>query len=746
MTMRTPFTPHPLALALSLATAGGLFPTLAVADVAQAQDTPHPPGLEARQKPLIEIDGGTFKDLNANGRLDGYEDWRLPVEARVDDLVARMTLEEKAGLMLIDTLNASCEGAVPAKAFDFVHHQQMHRFIFRNVVTPTPSCGPDNGFRAGSSLTPTQAATYTNLVQEMSEATRLGIPSLFKSNARNHYEKDPRAGINAAAGAFTEFPKEAGLAAAALGKGDMSGIRTFASVMGDEWRSIGLRGMYGYMADLATEPRWYRVHETFTEDADLAADIMGTLVETLQGGPLTPDSAVALTMKHFPGGGPQALGLDPHFSHGKQQVYPSDNFSYHLKPFKAAIEAGVASIMPYYGVPMDVTYEGVTYDQTGMAFSKPVVTGLLRETLGFDGYVNSDTGIITDRAWGLEDHSVQERVAAAINGGTDTLSGFSENRTITELVAAGLVSEARVTQAAERLLEPLFAMGLFEDPYVDAQQAETVLGNADHRAQGLEAQRRALVLLQNRDNDQGDALLPLEDGIRLYTLGIEESVSQAHGFKVTPGDRDGSGQRPSAAGHDAAVIRVAVSNPRDAIAGYVSDDPDSGMNPEHLNPLTGEPFGAQDRCVTRDSQTCTDEGLVFGGALPWENGNLSFTTMAASESWQVSPSLDTIQAVMDEIGAENTVLSIYFRQPYVLDEASGLRDAGALLASFGVSDTALLDLLAGKTLEGDEAVSPQGRLPFALAENLEAVRHNAPDAPGYPEADTLFPFGHGLSF
>jgi len=185
----------------------------------------------------------------------------------------------------------------------------------------------------------------------------------------------------------------------------MEVVKGFAKVMGQEWKALGIRGMYGYMADLATEPRWYRVHETFTEDADLGANIMKTLVENLQGGPLNPASPVALTMKHFPGGGPQEMGLDPHYAFGKNQVYPAGNFGYHLKPFKAAIDAGVSSIMPYYGVPIEVSYEGVRYEQTGMAFSKQIVTDLLRGKLGFKGYVNSDTGIVNDRAWGLEPDS-----------------------------------------------------------------------------------------------------------------------------------------------------------------------------------------------------------------------------------------------------------------------------------------------------------------------------------------------------
>ncbi len=713
------------------------------------------PFLGARAKSIITVDGKQFKDLNGNGQLDKYEDWRRSIDQRVDDLVAKMTLEEKAGLMLIDTLNAGCEGAAPPKAFDFINTQKMHRFILRNVVTATPTCGPDQGFRAGSSVTPKQAAQYTNSIQEMSEATRLGIPALFKSNARNHYEKDARAGINEAAGAFTEFPKEAGLAAASLGSKDMSFIKSFSKVMSDEWKSIGLRGMYGYMADLATEPRWYRVHETFTEDADLATDIMRTLVQDLQGGPLNPNSPVALTMKHFPGGGPQEQGLDPHYAHGKNQIYPAGNFGYHLKPWLAAVDAGVSSIMPYYGVPIDVTYEGVKYEQTGMAFSKQIVTDLLRGKLGFNGYVNSDTGIINDRAWGLESKTVPERVAAAINGGTDTLSGFNVNQTITDLVKAGLVSEARVNEAAKRLLKPLFQLGLFEKPYVNADLATSVIGKDEHRAIGMDVQRKSIVLLQNQDQSVGKTL-PISTTAKVYTMGIATSDTSKYFSTVTNGETGSNGValtksdvgdvvgRPSAAGFDRAVIRVEVKNVNTGT--FKSDDPATGMNTAYLNPLTGQPWGAKDRCVALGQKPCTDDGLIFGGAFPWEANSLSFTAMAASQvnkgSWSISPSLADIKKVMEEIGdPKKVVLSIYFRQPYVLDDASGLKNAGAIVAGFGVSNTALLDVLTGK-----DGVKPQGKLPFALANNLQAIIDNQPDAPGYPQADTLFPFGFGLTY
>lgn len=688
----------PLALGAGLLL-GGLF-----LSTPGAGAEPQQPRIEARAKPMLDSDGLKFKDLNGNGRLDPYEDWRRPVPERVADLVGRMSLAEKAGMMLIDTLNAGPGGTPLDTAARYVRDEHMTRFIFRNPVVPTPNGQPATGM-SGVQVTPREAATFTNAVQELAEATRLGIPVVFKSNARNHYEQDARPGINVAAGSFSEWPKEPGLAATR----DMDLIREFGTIMAREWSAIGLRGMYGYMADLATEPRWYRIHETFTEDADLASDIMRALVPAIQGRDLGP-GGVALTIKHFPGGGPQEGGGDPHYSYGKNQVYPAGRFDDHVKPFKAAIAAGASSIMAYYGIPVGQPYMP---NDVGMAFSKGIVTGLLRGELGFTGYVNSDTGIIGTRAWGLEKLPLPDQIAIAVEAGTDVLSGFRDHTGIVGLVASGRLSEARLDESVRRLLVEQFKLGLFENPYVDAGAADRIVGNAAFRAKADLAQRKSVVLLRNEVAPGGGTkLLPLAttrpDGapLRLYTMGLDAGAVRAAGFAVTPGDGNGAAgpaRPPVPAGTDAAVIRVTITNPV---------LPVPGENP----PLT-----------------------IFGGAVPEELDALSFSRMAAAKSWNISPALPDIRAVMDAVGPHKTVLAIYFRQPYVLDEPSGLREAGVLLALYGAGDAALMDVIAGK-------FRPEGKLPVALANSNEAVVRQAPDAPGYPPEDTLYPFGFGLGY
>jgi beta-glucosidase len=653
----------------------------------------HQPRIESRAVAELHEGHLIFKDLNKNNRLDPYEDWRLPVEQRIENLLSQMHLDEKVGMLLINTLNAAPYGRMDERAVQFVEDEKMTRFVFRNALKNNPvRTGGFTGF-GGAEITPFEAAQFTNSIQELAENTRLGIPVVFKSNARNHVDFNARAGINVSAGAFSAWPKESGLAATR----DMKLIAEFAQIMAKEWTAVGLRGMYGYMADLSTEPRWYRVHETFTEDSKLASDIITTLVKNLQG-PSLGTNSVALTIKHFPGGGPQEGGGDPHYDFGKNQAYPAGNFDYHLAPFQAAVNAGASSIMAYYGIPVGQAY---LPNDVGMAFSKGILTELLREKLGFKGYINSDTGIIGDRAWGLEDKTVEEQILIAIEAGTDVLSGFNDNQQILDLVQSGKLSESRVDLSVRRLLREQFELGLFENPYVDPNRAAYLLGNPSHQRKADIAQRKSIVLLQNKMN------LPLGlpekgDTVSIYTIGVNHEVfkdSKWAGIRALAGDQQGENGTPAEISEDAdyAIIRVNVSN--------------SGR----------------------------ESGRMFGGADPRELDWLAFSDMEGSSSWKISPSLAEIKSIMEKMGPENTILAIDFRQPYVLDENSGFLNAGAILATFGVSDAALLDVLTGK-------FKPEGKLPFALANKPEAVLDQAPDAPGYPQEDTLYPFGFGLTY
>ena len=212
------------------------------------------------------------------------------------------------------------------------------------------------------------------------------------------------------AGSFSQWPEPIGLAAI----GDVELVASFADIARHEYTAVGLRVALHPQVDLATEPRWARQVASFGEDADLSGRLASAYIRGFQRDELGPESVATMT-KHFPGGGPQKDGEDPHFAYGREQVYPGGMFDLHLKPFEAALAAGTSQIMPYYGMPV-----GTQYEEVGFGFNRSVITGLLRERYGFDGIVCTDWGLITDheiagapfpaRAWGAEHLSLRERM------------------------------------------------------------------------------------------------------------------------------------------------------------------------------------------------------------------------------------------------------------------------------------------------------------------------------------------------
>ena len=189
--------------------------------------------------------------------------------------------------------------------------------------------------------------------------------------------------------------------------------------------------------------------------------------------------------KHFPGGGPQKDGLDPHFEFHQGQIYPGDNFDYHLIPFEAAIEANTSAIMPYYGIPL-----GQTDEDVGMAFNKMIITDLLRKKYKYDGIVCADWGLITDsplgpdviwpaRAWGVEDLNEEDRALKIIEAGCDQFGGETRPELIIQLVKTGKLSEKRIDVSIKRLLWQKFQLGLFDNPFVDETKVHEIVGKKE---------------------------------------------------------------------------------------------------------------------------------------------------------------------------------------------------------------------------------------------------------------------------
>ena len=450
----------------------------------------------------------TFRDLNKNGRLDVYEDPRQPIEARVEDLLGQMTLEEKAGTLFINgsviNEDSSIEEKTGAPGFGGVAakqitDQKMNHFNLWQVP--------------GAQV----VAAWHNKLQRFAEGTRLGIPVTIASDPRNHFTRNI---FSMAANEFPQWCETLGFAAL----DDAGLLQKFADIARQEYLAVGIRVALHPQIDLATEPRWPRISGTFGEDAHLTARLVKAYIAGFQGTTLGADSVACMT-KHFPGGGPQNEGLDPHFEFQKGQIYPGKNFDYHLIPFEAAFDAQTAAIMPYYGVPMDQTDENVA-----MSFNKAIITSLLREKYKFDGVVCTDWGLITDahiqdaiwpaRAWGVEHLSGHERVLKALEAGVDQFGGESCPEYVVELAKTGRLSEARIDQSVRRLLRLKFQLGLFENPFVDESQVPQVLGNPASVAAGLDSQQRAMTLLKNDKQ-----ILPLQGKPKIFVKNIDLTVA-----------------------------------------------------------------------------------------------------------------------------------------------------------------------------------------------------------------------------
>jgi beta-glucosidase len=479
------------------------------------------PATVLAQSSLVRAYGDVaYRDLNKNGKMDVYEDSRQPIEKRIQDLLKQMNLEEKAGMMFYSAVRVNKDGTIeeePAKDFLSsispvgVNEINTHHITHFNLfAVPAPDT----------------LAMWYNRMQKYVEKTRLGIPLTIASDPRNQGGQ----GIFAmSAKTFSTWPDPLGLAAI----GDEKLTEQFADISRQEYLAVGIRQGLHPQVDLASEPRWPRIQGTFGEDASLSSRMTTAYIKGYQGQKLDSNS-VAMMTKHFPGGGPQKDGLDPHFAFQKGEVYPGNNFKYHLIPFEAAFKAGTAAIMPYYGVAMGQK----NIPEVGFSYNKAIITDLLRNKYHYDGVVCTDWGLVSDtklgpvnfvaRAWGVENLNTEERVQRLIEAGVDQLGGETLQDVILKLVKEGKVSEKRIDLSVVRLLRLKFRLGLFDNPFVDEKKAADIVGSPEFMKAGLDAQRRSLTLLKN-DNHT----LPLAPNkLKIYIKNINPKIAAAYGTIV----------------------------------------------------------------------------------------------------------------------------------------------------------------------------------------------------------------------
>lgn len=473
------------------------------------------PRIESRVAPILTIGGSQFRDLNKNGRLDPYEDWRLPVARRVNDLVRRMNSAEKAGLMMF----ASHSGFVGPNGTLREELAPLPPGALKSPVNVTGVPGFDRADKPSPRVllldkhvrwmavaaggTPGDAARWANNMQAMAETDRLGVPIVLAADPIHTTNRLPGGALPPPdrVKITSDWPDQIGLAAI----GNPMLTENFGRIAAAEYRAIGLRMVINPIVDTVTEPRWNRIPGTFGEDGQIVATLAAAYIRGFQGPRIGPET-VLTSAKHFPGDGPVERGMDPHNVYGQKLVYPAGRIAEHVAPFRNAIAAGAVSIMTSYGIPVGI-------DTVASAFSKRVVTGMLRGQLGYRGIVLSDW--LHAQPWGVESLSKRDREGRMIAAGVDQFGGEHETSYILDLVKNGLVSKARLNQSARRILQPMFELGLFENPYVDPDAAGRIVNGPAFRAAADVAQRRAIVLLKN-----ANGLLPLKPGARVLLNGF----------------------------------------------------------------------------------------------------------------------------------------------------------------------------------------------------------------------------------
>ena len=602
---------------------------------------PKQPVLGRRSAPLLTVDGLTFKDLNRNGKLDPYEDWRLPAEVRTADLVQRMSLEELAGLMVHGTL-PSVGPMAPLGVGNEYDLVKVRQFIDEDHVSTFITRLNENA---------ELFAKQNNEVQAIAEASRWGIPVTISSDPRHHFEQV--LGASTQDRAFSMWPEPLGFAAV----NDSELTRRFGDVVRQEYESVGISESLAPQADLATEPRWARANGTFGEDAAIAKRMVDAYVAGVQNGANGLNSgSVTAVVKHWAGYGAAKDGWDGHNYYGRYAEFPGHNFAQHLIPFTGAFDAHVGGVMPTFSILQGAAADGKPLEQVGAGFNHQLLTELLRGQYGFRGVILSDWAITNDcpeacrngasagnkpapqdigMPWGVEELTVAQRFAKAINAGVDQIGGTERSQVIVGDVHNGSISEVRVREAAGRILLQKFQLGLFEQPYVDETKAAQIAGNKDFVREGQAAQTRAVVLLENKNAPAtGKPLLPIvPTGKKVYLYGVAAKAAEAAGFAVVTD--------PTQA--DLAIIR--------APAPYES---------EHTN--------------------------FFFGSRQHE-GRLAFTEKDAAYA-----DLLRVSAIVP------TVFLTTLERPLILTNVR--THATALLGDFGISDEPLLALLTGKTAPG----------------------------------------------
>lgn len=698
---------------------------------------------------ILTVNGLAFKDLNRNGKLDKFEDWRLPYQVRAKDLARKLTVEEIAGLMLY-----SAHQSIPARAGGRFAGTYNGKQFIKGETDPSDLTDQQEKFLQEDNLrhvllttvqSPEIAAQWNNKLQAFCESLGKGIPANNSSDPR--HSTIARAEYDAASGGeISMWPGSLGMAATF----DPALIERFGKIAAAEYRALGITTALSPQVDIATDPRWARFNGTFGESPLLSAAMAQAYCDGFQSNAWGLKS-VNVMVKHWPGGGSGEAGRDAHFAYGKYAVYPGNNFEAHMIPFlqgafKLKGQTKMASaVMPYYTISWNQdTKNG---ENVGNSYSKYIINDLLRTKYKYDGVVCTDWSItkqhtvmdsMEGKPWGVENLTVGERHYKALMAGVDQFGGNNDVRPVMEAYALGVKEHgeakmrARMESSAVRLLQNIFRVGIFENPYLDTQETKAIVGKPEYMKAGYEAQLRSVVLLKNQGY-----ILPITSKKTVYVpkrfvaasrnfLGMEIPASTDYPvsldlvkkyFNVT--------ENPD----EADFAFVAITNPS-ATTGYDKKDLKNGGN--GYFPISLQ-YGEYTTTEARE--------ISIAGGDPMETSN----NRTYKDKTTKTANFTDAQMVTEtkaKMKGKPVIVSVSTTNPMIFGEIE--KEASAILLSFGVQDQAIFEILSGKS-------EPSARLPMQMPVDMKAVEKQAEDVPFDIECykDTegnRYDFGFGMNW
>lgn len=716
---------------------------------------------------ILTINGLKFKDLNKNGKLDKYEDWRLPVEERAKDLASKMSIEEIAGLMLY-----SDHQAIPANEIGFssgtyggVPFSKTQDFDAWSLTDQQKSFLKKDNLRhvlITSVKNPATAAAWNNEMQAFVEGIGLGIPGNTSSDPRHSAlaTGNTKAEFNAGAGGeISSWPEGLGLAATF----DPEVVKQFGQIAAKEYRALGITTALSPQVDLGTEPRWYRISLTFGESPELATDMSRAYIDGFQTSYEDDEikdgwgyNSVNAMVKHWPSGGPEEGGRDGHWAFGKYAVYPGNNFETHLRPFtEGAFKLDgqtkkASAVMPYYTISYNQAKDGTNLAN---GFSKYIITDLLREKYGYDGVVCSDwmithdegitPGTFNGKPWGTENKNVTERHYIALMAGIDQFGGNNEIKPVVDAYKMGVKEHGekfmrkRFEQSATRLLKNIFWLGLFENPYLDPAESAQIVGNPEFMQAGYDAQLKSVVLLKNKKN-----ILPIKERKTVYipknyypavkdwwNNWTKSSLEYPIDIEMVKKYYDVT-EKPQEA--DFALVFITSPYSNNDGGGYDHNDRESGGNGYVPISLQYNTYTAKD---AREHSIAAGDPVVDPTI---KDRTYKGKTVNVSNAMDLTLVLTTKEQMEDK----PVIVVANVARPMVFNEFESRVDG--IVARFGIGEQAVMDIISGK-------YEPSGLLPVQMPANMETVEKQNEDVPfdmdcHIDSEGNTYDFGFGLNW